>query len=73
MAPLISLFFALINVYHGFSSQGGFPCLSALLAVCNGLVRFTSGVTPADFLVASMVEEPFLSTYLCTNIGEAGI
>ena len=32
-------------------------------------LRFTSGVTPADLLVASMAAELFSSTYLLTGIG----
>ena len=42
-----------------FQSQDGFPCLHALLPVCHGFLRFTSDVTPADHLVASMAAEQF--------------
>ena len=34
-------------------------------------MKFTSGVTPADLLVASMAAEPFSSMYLWTGIGGA--
>ena len=34
-------------------------------------LRFTSGVTPADFLVASMAAVPISSTYLEPGNGEA--
>ena len=44
---------------------------SALSPVCNRFLRFTSGATPADFLVASMAAEPFWYTYWCTSIGSA--
>ena len=33
--------------------------LCALSPVCNELLRFTSGATPADLLATSMVAEPF--------------
>ena len=33
--------------------------LHALLPACNQFLTFTSGVTPADLLVASMAVEPF--------------
>ena len=41
----------------GFQSFGGFPC---------GFLRFTSGVTPADLLVFSMVSEKF-HQYTCVQ------
>ena len=58
------------DVCPGFQSQGGFPCLCALLPVCNGFHRFISGATPADPLVASMEAEPFRSKYLSFRIFE---
>ena len=47
------------DVCPGFQSQGGFPCLHASLAVNNGFLRFTSGVTPADCIEVTMAAEPF--------------
>ena len=38
---------------------------------CNRILRFTSGATPADLLVASMVAKPFPSTYFQTSISGA--
>ena len=67
--PLIPLFWNSGDVCPGFKHQVGFPHLYALLPLYNGLLRFTSGVTPADLLVASMAAEPFQSTYLRTSIG----
>ena len=39
-------------------------CLRALSSTCNGFLRFISGETTADLLMASMAAEPFGSTYL---------
>ena len=39
--------------------------------VHNGILRFTSGATPAELLVASMAAKPFSSTYLQTSISGA--
>ena len=36
------------------SKPGWIPHLHALLPVCNEFLRFTSGATPADLLVANM-------------------
>ena len=47
------------DICPGFQSQAGFPCLYALLPVCNRFLRFTSGATPYDLLVASMAAKPF--------------
>ena len=66
-----SPFWASGNICPGLQSQGGFPCLGALSPGCNGFLRFRSGVTPADLLVASMVAKPFWTTYLHTSIGVA--
>ena len=51
--PLIPLFWTSDDVGPEFQSQRGYPHLHALLPVCNGILRFTSGVTPADLLAAS--------------------
>ena len=61
------------NIYLGFQSRGGSPCLHALLPAYNGFLRFTSGVTPADLLVLSTVAEPFQFTYTCKSIGGAQV
>ena len=45
--------------FRRYQSYGGFPCLHALLPVCNGFLRFTSGVTSATLLAASMVAKSF--------------
>ena len=55
---LIPLFWTSGDICPGFQSQCGFYNL------CNRFLRFTSGATPADLLAASMVTEPFRSTYL---------
>ena len=47
-------------VIYGFQSQGGSLALHSSLTVCNAALRFTSGVTPADVLAASMAERMFL-------------
>ena len=52
------------DVCPRFQSQSVFPCLCALLPGCKGNLRFTSGATLADLLVASMAAKPFQSTYL---------
>ena len=58
------LFWTSGYVCPGFQSQVGSPCLGALLPACNRILRFTSGATPADLLITSMVAELFSSTYL---------
>ena len=73
VGPLIPLFCTSGNVSPGFQSQGGSPFLYALLPICNRILRFTSGVTPVDLLVASMTVELFQSIYLQTSIGEAWV
>ena len=40
---------------------GSFTCMASLPAY-NGFLEFTSGVTPADALVASMASEPQCAT-----------
>ena len=52
----------------GFEARGRSPCLYALFPACNGILRFTSGVAPADLFVPNMVAEPFRSTSLRTSI-----
>ena len=63
MGPLIPLFWTSDDVSSGFKARVG----SALFKLSGGKhcyvthsLRFTSGVTPADLLVASMVTEPSL-------------
>ena len=55
------------DICPGFQSQGGFPHLYASSPTHNGFLRFTSGATPADLLTASLVGEPFRSTYFGTS------
>ena len=57
MGPLISLFWDFCRRLLLVSYQGGFHHLHALSTACNGFLRFTSGVTPADYLAASMASE----------------
>ena len=59
MGLLIPLFLTSGDVFSGFQSQGQFPNLHASLPGHNGYLRFTSGVTPADLLVASMAAKLF--------------
>ena len=54
VGPLIRLFKTSGDVYHAFQSRSGFPRLPGLSPVCNAFLRFNSGATPADLLVASM-------------------
>ena len=63
VGPLISLFWTSGDVSSEFQSQSGF-CLirakqSRMCYVTHSL-RFTSGVTPTDLLVASMAAQPSL-------------
>ena len=58
------------DVCPGFQSQGGTPRLCALSPVCNRVLRFTFGATPADIL-AAMAAELFQYTHLQTSIGGA--
>ena len=57
MGPLILMFWSFGDVGPGFHSQGGFPHLHVLSSAHNRMLRFTSGMIPADLLVAA---EPFL-------------
>ena len=57
--PLIPLFWISGEVFPGFQSQGGFPCLRASSPVHSRFLRFTSGATPADLLSTSIVAKPF--------------
>ena len=61
--PLIPLFCNSSDICPGFQSQGGslFTCFLACV-----ILRFTSGVTPADCIEVGMVVEPFPSMYLWT-------
>ena len=43
--------------------------LSGFLRHVTRTLRFTSGVTPADLLAASMAADPFSSMYLRAGIG----
>ena len=69
--PLILLFWTSGDIYPGLQTHGGSPCLCALSPTHNGIPRFTSGVTPAHLLAASIATKPFSSTYWRTSIGGA--
>ena len=58
------LFWTSDDVCCSFQSQGGSPRLACYIACMNGILRFTSGVTPT---AASMAAELFSSTYLQTR------
>ena len=64
MEPLILRFWTSVDVSYGFPSRNGQP-YSYLVEV---YMLFTSGVTPADLLMASMAES-VSSTYLRAGIG----
>ena len=73
------VFVGLRNPCYGFLVTSGldfkarYPRLHALSPVCNRILRFTYGGTPADLLVANMVAKLDRSTYLCTSIGGARV
>ena len=55
------LFWTSGDVCSGFQSQGGSLFAYFLASV---ILRFTSGVSPTDFLMANMTVKPFRSMYL---------
>ena len=59
LGPLIPLVWTSGDICSGFQSKGGFAHLPASSPVHNEFFRFTSGVTSADLLVASMTAEVF--------------
>ena len=73
LGPLKPLFWISFDVWPRFQSQRGSPRLHASSPECNRFLRFTSGVIPADLLVASMAAQLFWSTYLRTSIGGAQV
>ena len=50
-----ALFWTSDDVSSGFQSQSGSPYLRASSRACNGIIRFTSGATPADHLAAKNI------------------
>ena len=74
VSPLKHLFWTSGDIWPGFQSQAGSPCLCALSSY-NGFLRFTSDAKPADHLVANIVINLFRSIYSCTlrNIGGAEV
>ena len=67
MGPLIPLFWTSGDVSSGFQSQNGFSLIHTWQSRMSNItcsLRFTSGATPADLLVASMAAKPISSTYL---------
>ena len=70
MGPLIPLFRTSGDISSMFQNQSGQPYLHLGRGLCvTHSLRLTSGVTPADLLVASMAAEPISSTYLRAGIG----
>ena len=65
--PLIPLVWTSGVICPVFQSQGWSPRLHIPLSACNRLLRFTSGVTPADFLAATMAAES-LSMHVLYNV-----
>ena len=64
---LIPLFWTSGDVSSGFQSQSGFCLIHTWRRRTSNIthsLRFTSGATPADLLVASMAAELISSTYL---------
>ena len=61
MGPLIPLFWTAGNVFSGFQSWVGFP-------VCNGFLRFTSGVTPAAFQFSWTVGREYIGQWLYMDL-----
>ena len=52
------------DVYPGFQSQDGSLILPTFSLVPNSFIRFTSGVAPADLLMASMASSHILYIHL---------
>ena len=72
VGPLMRLYWTSGDVSSGFQSQSGQPYSHlAETYILHIFLRFSSGVTPADLLVASMAAELFSSTYLRDGIYEA--
>ena len=69
MGPLIPLFWTSGDVSSGFQSQSGQPYSSCVEACVTCCLRFTSGVIPADLLVASMAAELSLPHTCETLVG----
>ena len=67
VGPLIPLFWTFGDVCPRFQSQGGFPCLHGLSAACNRFLKFTSSVTPANFLAEELFCFYFLPKKLQIN------
>ena len=66
MGPLIPLFWTSGDVCPGLQNQGDPFC--GFLPACNRFLRFTSGSTPANLLVASMAA----SQVPCMYVAEVG-
>ena len=68
--PLIPLFQTSGDISSSFI--GRVSSLMNVLHICvTPSLRFTSGVTPADLLVASIAAKPFSSIHLLADIGGA--
>ena len=65
MGPLIPLFWTSGDVFYGFYAKlGWIPHLHASSPVHNRFLTFTSGVTPADLLEASMAADRMPHMYV---------
>ena len=71
MGPLIPLFGLLVTSPLGFKVRVGSLIHAWKRCACYTIPEFTSSVTPADLLAASMAAELISSMYLRTGIGEA--
>ena len=72
MRPLIPLFWTSGDRLAAPDAKAGWISdLHALSLACNGLLRFSSCVTPADLLAASMAAEAFdpHAMHMWTDIG----
>ena len=59
MGSLIPVFWTSCDDCPVFQSHGGYSSLCALSPACNEILRFMSGMIPADLLAVNMVAEPF--------------
>ena len=79
MGPLISLFWTLVRIALG-KKPGWIPGLLLFSSMYDGFIRFTSGATPADVLIASIAAEFFyrlrsegnVCTSVCHSVNGGG-
>ena len=73
---LIPMFWTSCDICPGFHSQAGFYYLRASLPVCNGFLRFISGVTSTDLLMATWrpsLFDPYTSTKIYKNLWDSNM